>query len=406
MQTKYTFLVFGMICVLNAKSQITPKETIGQMGRGINIGNTLEAPTETGWGNPLIQEYYFDDFKAAGFNCVRIPVRWDPYTGTTSPYTINETRMVRIEQVVDWALERGLFVIINSHHDDWIKQNYNNTNKARFDSIWSQISVRFKDKSEKLIFEMINEPNGLSLDNVNDLNQRVLGIIRKTNPTRIVCFSGHNWSNSAELIAAAVPNDPYVIGYFHSYDPSTFALDGIGTWGSQSNINDLISKFNSVSAWSGQKQVPVNLGEFGAVKACDYNSRMKHYASYVEQALSHGFAFQVWDNGGDFKVYERQTRKWDEIKDILVHYSDKAPGNFACTIVDDTNVLVSWTNRDAKIDSIIVERRLLSTSYSAIAKFKMASPTVLEDIPTSYTDSGLTVGESYYYRVRMTYTDS
>jgi aryl-phospho-beta-D-glucosidase BglC (GH1 family) len=49
-------------------SQITGKQAVSQMRRGINIGNTLDAPSgETTWGNPAIEEYYFDDYKKAGF---------------------------------------------------------------------------------------------------------------------------------------------------------------------------------------------------------------------------------------------------------------------------------------------------------------------------------------------------
>lgn len=144
-------------------AQLTPKEAIAGMTRGINLGNTLEPPKEGEWNNVPAKEYYFDDYKTAGFDCIRIPIRWDNYTGKTAPYTVTETWMDRVEEVIDWGLSRDLYIIINSHHDDWIKDDYSETNKARYDSIWSQIAIRFKDKSEKLLFEMINEPHGLTV---------------------------------------------------------------------------------------------------------------------------------------------------------------------------------------------------------------------------------------------------
>ena len=115
------------------------------MQKGINLGNTLEPPLEGGWNNPPAQEYYFDLYKEAGFSTVRIPVRWDEHTMDTLPFTISSSWLARVEQIVDWALERDLFVILNAHHEDWIKQNYTNAlYRARFDSIWSQIAVRFQ----------------------------------------------------------------------------------------------------------------------------------------------------------------------------------------------------------------------------------------------------------------------
>ena len=83
--------VFPFFLLAHALSaQITPQEAIQQMQKGINLGNTHEPPTEAGWNNPKAQEYYFDLYKEAGFGCVRIPVRWDGYTGKTSPYKVSD----------------------------------------------------------------------------------------------------------------------------------------------------------------------------------------------------------------------------------------------------------------------------------------------------------------------------
>ncbi len=107
-------------------AQLTPQEAAIQMQKGINLGNTLEPPLEGGWNNPAAQEYYFDMYRDAGFTCVRVPVRWDEHTQDSYPYKIDEAWLQRVEQVVDWGLSRGLFIIINAHHEEWIKSNYSN----------------------------------------------------------------------------------------------------------------------------------------------------------------------------------------------------------------------------------------------------------------------------------------
>jgi aryl-phospho-beta-D-glucosidase BglC (GH1 family) len=127
-----------------AFGQVTPEEAVAQMRRGINMGNTLEPPYEGDWA-PKAREYYFDMYRDAGFDVVRVPVRWDEHTSYSSPYTIQESWMDRVEQIVDWALERDLYVVINAHHEDWIKENYEDKNlRDRFDSIWSQVATRKK----------------------------------------------------------------------------------------------------------------------------------------------------------------------------------------------------------------------------------------------------------------------
>ncbi len=54
MKTKF-ILIISIACFINffcVKAQLTPNEAIIQMGRGINVGNTMEAtPTEGSWGN-------------------------------------------------------------------------------------------------------------------------------------------------------------------------------------------------------------------------------------------------------------------------------------------------------------------------------------------------------------------
>lgn len=355
----------------HSQAQLTPHQAVPLMQKGINLGNTLEPPLEGGWNNPPAQEYYFDLYQQAGFNTVRIPVRWDQHTLTVSPYTITESWLQRVEDVLDWGLERGLFVVVNAHHDDWIKQNYTDPGmRARFDSIWSQIAVRFKDKSDRLLFEILNEPHGLTKEQNDDMHQRVLSIIRKTNPTRIVIFQGHNWGGSDELITAAIPDDDYIMGSFHSYDPYLFGLEGEGTWGTPYDYSVLQQKFTNVKTWSDNNNIPVFLGEFGSLRSCDYNSRMKHYRAYVDFAQQYGFIACAWDDGGDFRIMERAAKKWDEVKDILICTSDSSPRNLNLSIYTDTLVQLTWTNAKADYDSLFIQHRTPDGSYLRIATLK------------------------------------
>jgi aryl-phospho-beta-D-glucosidase BglC (GH1 family) len=375
--------------------QLTPQAAIKSMVRGINIGNTMEPPVEGTWGNHPVQEYAFDDYKNAGFTAVRIPMTWNGHTSQIPPYTITKSWLDSVEQVVDWGLKRKLFIIINAHHEDWIKSNYNAANKARFDSIWSQISVRLKDKSDSLLFEIINEPYPISQVNIDDLNKRILSIIRKTNPTRIVIFSGNQWANSDQLVIAKIPdpNDKYLIGYYHSYDPYPFGLNGPGTYGSAADINTTKAKFDQVTNWSTKNNIPVMLSEFGAQIKCDYNSRMTYYATVVDQALRHGVAFDAWDDNGSFPIYARKPGGWNEIKDILIHTDVTSPNQFKYVFSDTTAVTLNWTNRTTANDSIIVDRGL--NSASNLTQFAKLSPTV-----SQFIDPTVVKGNVYYYRLR------
>lgn len=386
------FLLIGIH--LHLSSQITPWEAVPQMQKGINLGNTLEPPMEGDWNNPPAEEYYFDLYKNAGFQTVRVPVRWDEHTQTSSPYQIDESWLQRVEEVLDWGLERDLFIVVNAHHDSWIKENYDSAEyRARFDSIWAQVSRRFRDKPDKLIFEILNEPHGLTKEQNDEMHARILTIIRDTNPTRLVIIQGHNWGGSEELIQAAIPDDKYIIGSFHSYDPSLFGLEGQGAWGSSYDFNTLRNKFISVKNWSDDNNIPVFLGEFGAINDCEYNSRMRHYQAYVRLSLVYGFVFCAWDDGGDFRIMERQQKTWNEIKDIIIYTSGGSPGNFRAELYQDTIVKLSWKNILQDFDSIAVQRRTILKDFKKVAS--------LFPQTEEFYDVDLLQNLDYYYRLAV-----
>jgi hypothetical protein len=293
-------------------------------------------------------------------------------------------------------------MVVNSHHDGWIKENYSNpVNQARFDSLWSQVATRFKNKSEKLIFEIANEPVSPMTKAQNDeMHQKAIKVIRKTNPTRLIIFQGIDWGGSDALINAAIPNDPYIIGSFHSYDPYLFGLEGKGTWGTASDIAALRDKFQKVKDWSDKNNIPVFLGEFGSLKTCDYNSRMKHYKTYMELSETFGFAPAAWDDGGNFRIMNRAAKTWDDdIKDIIAHSSLISPRMPRLSLFQDTIIKLDWTNQATNYDSIYIERKLSATAaYKKIAALKGNAIT--------YNDIKLPQDKEYFYRVIAHYNSN
>lgn len=378
------------------EQEMDPFYVAQRIQRGINVGNTLEPPLEGAWNNGPMQEYYFDDIKAAGFQVVRIPVRWDQHTDSVPPYTIDEQWMERVEQVVDWALSRDLYVILNAHHEWWLVQQYDRQKKERFLAIWTQIADHFAGKSPGLLFEVINEPKGLTREQCDSINHEVLRIIRNKNPHRIVIMSGNEWANAEQLVQMQVPDDGYIMGYYHSYDPWSFAGEGQGVWGSEEDIQALISRFALVSSWSQSRGIPVMLSEFGAVRRCEYNSRMRYYFHVVRQALIHGIPFMVWDDGGDFAIYDRKSRVWSEVKDILIHTYRDSPSDFYLTLTVIPSVRLSWKNNRNDYSKIRIERKTGDGNFVLIAE--------LAGDKQTYEDGTISRGQNYIYRIVATVT--
>jgi len=317
--SSFVFIFLLMVCT--AVAQTSPWEMHKRMGRGINIGNTMDAPTEGQW-SAKVEEFYFDDFKQAGFTSVRLPVRWENHIQSEPPYTIDEDWLNRVEQVVDWSLERGLVTILNTHHDDWLYANFPDS-LQKFEKLWEQVALRFKDKPDHLLFEIINEPYfDLTRSQVDTVHQTILPIIRVNNPTRITIITGGGNDTSPRLTNYRVfehlilPDDPYLIAYFHYYSPFKFTHDDANndaeTWGTAAEKQTVDDNFDVVQKWSVDNNVPILLGEFGVDNVRDLAPRLAWYQYIVEGAVNRGFAFTVWDAGPQAgkHTYLRQADSW------------------------------------------------------------------------------------------------
>lgn len=116
----------------------TAVQVVEDMGLGWNLGNAFDctntwtsnlSPTdiETAWGNIATTENMIKEVKKAGFNTVRIPVTWWDMTGTSGianmdsfDGTVADQYLARIKEVVDYCVGNGMYVVINTHHDeDW-----------------------------------------------------------------------------------------------------------------------------------------------------------------------------------------------------------------------------------------------------------------------------------------------
>src|SRR5207302_1326149 len=129
-----------------------------RLGRGINLGNALEAPKEGDWGVTL-QPEYFKAIKEAGFATVRLPVRWSGHAASEAPYMIDPKFAERVDWAVDQALANKLNVIVDFHHYDEMNADPD-AHLPRLEGLWEQIAARYKDRPRGVTFEAYNEPNG------------------------------------------------------------------------------------------------------------------------------------------------------------------------------------------------------------------------------------------------------
>jgi len=188
-------------------------QIIADMGVGWNLGNTLDsngewlrrgsgAPKnyETAWGNPLTSQELIQTVADAGFKTIRLPVTWDHQIGPAPEYQVKRAWMDRVQAVVDYCMEAGVYCILNVHHDTgtdgWLHASQQDLEEdsAKFTALWTQIAQRFQNYGEKLIFEGFNE----MLDEKNNWGypgKQAIGVVNfigEGKKRQLFCHYAHN----------------------------------------------------------------------------------------------------------------------------------------------------------------------------------------------------------------------
>jgi endoglucanase len=295
-----------------------------KLGRGINLGNALEAPREGAWGVTLKAEY-FKIIKHAGLQTVRLPIKWSAHAQTSPPYAIDPKFAERVDWAVDQALANHLQIILDLHHYGEMDTDPDK-HLPRLIALWEQIAERYKDRPATVLFELLNEPHGKCVDATwNAAIPKVLAAVRKTNPTRPVIVGPGYWNSIRALDKLELPKEDHnLIVTVHYYDPHQFTHQG-ATWekgaekwkgrkwtGTDAEKEAIRKAFEKTAAWGKAHDRPIFLGEFGAYQVADMDSRARWTRFVAREAERLGFSWTYWEFCSGFGAYNPKANAWKE----------------------------------------------------------------------------------------------
>jgi aryl-phospho-beta-D-glucosidase BglC (GH1 family) len=307
---------------------MSAQRVVAAMQPGWNLGNTFDAigADETAWGNPRVTRELLANIRAQGFRSIRIPVTWGQHQGPAPDYQIDAAFLARVQEVVDWALDEGFYVMINMHHDSW-QWVANLTTQhdavlAQYTAAWRQIAAAFRNSSHRLVLESINEPffNGTSGDAqsfalLKELNTTFHGLVRSSggrNATRLLVLpslsTNADQSRLDDLAATfAELNDPNLAATVHFYGFWPFSVNVAGfTRFDATTRDDLTGTVDRVHATFIARGIPVIIGEYGllgfdvSTEAVERGEVLKFFEFFGSYARSHGVTTMWWDNGQHF----------------------------------------------------------------------------------------------------------
>ncbi|MDD6082706.1 MAG: glycoside hydrolase family 5 protein [Oscillospiraceae bacterium] len=329
---------------------ITASELVSEMKTGFSLGNTMDSTIgknngepyeyETGWGNQTTTREAIQGIADSGFNVLRVPVSWGEHLSSDGSYTIDKAWLDRVNEIVDYGLDAGMFVILNTHHEEWLfpDEAHFEANSEELAKLWSQIAERFSGYNEKLIFEGLNEPrkrdtiyewNGGDEEGqqvVNKLNAVFVETVRNSggnNGKRCLMIPTYAASAMEKTFAAMeVPeNDDRIIVSVHAYIPYNFALasDNFTDYWSSSDPSctaEIDNLMTTLKAYFLDKGIPAIIGEMGCVNRNNTEARKAWARYYVGKAHEYGIPCLWWDNGaylgnGElFGIYSRDSGNW------------------------------------------------------------------------------------------------
>lgn len=360
---------------------------MSRMGLGWNYGNSLDQAIdtskmsdeekakvnvkycETSANNLALTQKNVDTLKQYGFQNVRIPVAWSNLMDISEDkmtYTINEGYLQRVEQVINYCLNDGMYAIVNIHYDgDWWGQfgdadeSVRKQAWARFRQIWTQVSNRYRDYSDRLIFRSANEELGdrlndnwvkrdtnnktgvLTVDEqyetMNKINQEFVNIVRKSggnNEKRYLLIAGYSTNIERTCDDRFVmPTDPIkengvskLSVSVHYYTPWNYCggseyhqVEGgaarLYDWGTDEDIKAMHAELDKMSKFTEQGY-GVIIGEYG-VQTTAADGIANYIYEMGQYALEKGMIPVLWDNGGWFNR-QKNIISYDDVAQAIL----------------------------------------------------------------------------------------
>jgi len=329
------------------------------MGAGFNLGQMFDNDQHS----PTLSEAAkkIDAYYAQGYRNVRIPVSWTVSIGGSRLADTNgnvnraDPRLAELTAVIDHALTlEGMHVVLNAHHEAEIKDG------NRFDvleQLWTDITDIYKDRDNRLIFEILNEPhlssgNAMPAANLRNMTRLAYNRIRAVNPERIIIIGGNQWFGAHEM-AQVWSNlddvgggaDAHLMSTFHHYDPWDY--HGLGNLTFAWTDSNISTPMNTMLSWANGvgQGMPVYIGEWGTswqqyLPTMDCNNIRSWYEKFHFQfAAPAGIPTGVWDDGGWFGIFDHGTDNWNNnLYQCIINgtcelsSNDSSRFNSACTV--------------------------------------------------------------------------
>jgi len=313
--------------------------------KGVNLTNWFQAASPRQIQFTKFTKKDFQNIKSLGCDVIRLPINLHAMTSGTPDYTLDPLFLDFLDQAVDWSEELNIYLILDNHSFDPAVSTNPDVENILI-KVWSQLAAHYTGRSDFLLYEILNEPHGISDNLWGNIQQSVIDAIREEDVNHYVIVGGSNYNSYTTL--ANLPNytDPKLIYTFHFYDPFLFTHQGAswvepslvplsnmpfpykgssmpglpnslnGTWvesaynnyASDGTVSKVKQLLDIAVNFKNSRNVPLFCGEFGVYmpnsNETDRVGWYKEVKNYLDQK---SIPWTIWDYTGGFGLFEENS---------------------------------------------------------------------------------------------------
>lgn len=315
--------------------------------RGVNLTQWFQAPSAGQIQFTRFTKKDFENIKSLGCDVIRLPVNLHAMTSGAPDYTLDPLLFKFLDQAVAWSEELEIYLMLDNHSFDPLLDTQPEVEDILV-KVWSQLALHYKDGSPFLLYEILNEPHGISDVIWGSIQQSAINAIRAHDTEHYIVVGGTNYNSYATLDDIPVYDDDKLIYTFHFYDPFLFthqgaswvspslvplanipfpyspsAMPGLpsgfqGTWiqsaynnyandGTLARVKQLL---DVAINFKSTRNVPVFCGEIGVyIPNSDPVERVEWYKEVRSYLNEHDIPWAMWDYAGGFGLFEENSNE-------------------------------------------------------------------------------------------------
>lgn len=344
----------------------TAKAIPAPFTKGVNFTNWLEFRRADEINPELFTRQDFANVKRLGCDVVRLPIHFEKICEGIADYVIPESVFAILDRVAAWAEELEVYVIFDFHNNCHADSRTSDDVECVLTPIWKQVAERYKDASEYIVYELMNEPHGIAISLWNEVIARLFKLVRSIDTKHYIITGGADWNSFKAMKTLPDFNDDKVIYTFHFYDPHTFTHQGAGwshlervvnipfpydekrmpslpenptedekerfaAYPEQGTVAAVEAFFDQYVEFSIERNAPVFCGEFGCFSMfANHEDRVNWYTIVTNLLAERGIARTSWDYYGGFGIFKTD---WKAMRERRVKPEWKFPADLDLDIV-------------------------------------------------------------------------